>query len=311
MNLILGIFSLVFILFQASFAMGSPVLSIDENISEDDFSSTLYTNPDSMEAHEMVIMCCEDGQHSQVQLNNTLKPRPTVSPDGNSSVYLKVLTTSSDMGIEDYVLNNTAKPRDIRIKDISTMGYYAVAFSPDSKMYAAPRLVHLGDGKNAQYAIDIMSVDSNKMIHRELLPFYKENTKSTPMNWARSEMYGVYWSEDGSSIVYEVLGADMGGGLYPTMLVTNRLNVNYTELRKMNGYEGPVEENAGFSGYDDLIGSYKANHTESDEQPMNSMQSEQPEENTSTEDTEPVASLPGFGVLATVVALVIGMKRKR
>jgi hypothetical protein len=306
----IGIFSLVFILFQASFAMGSPVLSIDENISEDDFNSDLYTNPDSTEAHEMVITYCEDGEHSQVQLNNTLKPRPTVSPDGNCSIYIKVLSTSSDMGIEDYVLNNTAKPREIRIKDISTMGYYAVAFSPDSKMYAAPRIVHLGDGRNAQYAIDIMSADSNKMIHRELLPFYKENTKSTPMDWDRSEMYGVYWSKDGSSIVYEVLGADMGGGLYPTTLVTNRLNVNYTELRKMNGYEDPVKENAEFSGYDELMQSYKANQTESDEQVMNSPQSEQAEQNTSEDDEQPL-SLPGFGVVAAIVTLFMSWKWKR
>jgi hypothetical protein len=222
---------------------------------------------------------------------------------------MKVLATSSGMGIEEYVLNDTAKPREIRIKDISTMGYYAVAFSPDSKMYATPRLVHLGDGKNAQYAIDIMSVDSNEMIHREFLPFYKENTKSTPMDWDRSEIYGVYWSEDGSSIVYEVLGADIEGGLYPTTLVTNRLNVNYTELRKMNGYEDPVEEKTQFSGYDELMESYKQANGE--EKQMNAPQSEQAEEGTSAEDTEPVASLPGFGVLATVVALVVGRKWKK
>ncbi|WP_370573921.1 hypothetical protein, partial [Methanomethylovorans sp.] len=150
-----------------------------------------------------------------------------------------------------------------------------------------------GDGRNAQYAIDIMSVDSNKMIHQELLPYYKENTKSTPMDWDRSEMYGVYWSEDGSSIVYEVLGADIEGGLYPTMLVTNRLNVNYTELRKMNGYEDPVEEKTKFSGYDELMESY-----------------EEEEQNTSADDPQPV-STPGFGILAALVALSMSRKWKR
>lgn len=310
MNLIVAILSLVFLIFPVSFASGSPVLSIDENIGDDEFYSVSYTNPESTAMHEMASQS-EDGNHSQVKLNDEFTPRTTVSPDGNCSIYLKVFTVSSAMGSEDYALNSTARPREIRLRDISTMGCYAVAFSPDSKMYAAPRLVPLGDGRNGQYAIDIMSVDTNELIHRELTPFYVESTKDTPMDWTLAEMYGVYWSEDGSSIVYEVLGGDIEGGLYPTTLVTNRLNVNYTELRKMNGYEDPLEENAQFSGYDELVESYKANQTGSDEQVMNSMQSEQAEENTSTEDTEPVASLPGFGVLATVVALVFGMRRKR
>jgi hypothetical protein len=217
-------------------------------------------------------------------------------------MYLKVFTVSSAMGIEDYALNSTEKPREIRIKDVSTMGCYAVAFSPDSRMYAAPKLVHLGDGRNAQYSLDIMSVDSNELIHREFLPFYKENTKHTPMDWDRAEMYGVYWSEDGSSIVYDVLGADIDGGLYPTTLVTNRLNVNYTELREMNGYEDAAEENAGFSGYDDLMDSYRQRN-ESEEQTMNAPQNVEAEDDTSAEDPEPVASLPGFGALAAVAVL--------
>jgi hypothetical protein len=301
LNLIVGIISLVFIVLQVASAMGSPVTSIDENIGEDEFYAISYTNPESIAMHEMARQS-EDGKHSLIKLNDELTPMTTVSPDGNCSMYLKVFTVSSAMGIEDYALNSTEKPREIRIKDVSTMGCYAVAFSPDSRMYAAPKLVHLGDGRNAQYSLDIMSVDSNELIHREFLPFYKENTKHTPMDWDRAEMYGVYWSEDGSSIVYDVLGADIDGGLYPTTLVTNRLNVNYTELREMNGYEDAAEENAGFSGYDDLMDSYRQRN-ESEEQTMNAPQNVEAEDDTSAEDPEPVASLPGFGALAAVAVL--------
>ncbi|WP_292464935.1 hypothetical protein [Methanolobus sp.] len=310
MNLVVGIISLVFIILQVASAMGSPVTSIDENIGEDEFYSMSYTNPESIEMHEMARQS-EDGKHSSVKLNDELTPRTTVSPDGNCSVFYKIYYVNSDMGIEDYALSKPERPREVRIKDISTMGCYAVAFSPDSRMYAAPKLVHLGDGRNAQYALDIMSVDSNELIHRELLPFYKENTKHTPMEWNRAEMYGVYWSEDGSSIVYDVLGADIDGGLYPTTLVTNRLNVNYTGLREMNGYEDSREENAEFSGYDDLMESYRKGNEESGEQIMNAPQNEQANESTDTEDAQPVASLPGFGILIAAAALIIGTKWKK
>lgn len=308
MNLIVAILSFVFIVVSASFASGSPVTSIDENIGDEEFYSDSYTNPESVAMHQMARES-EDGNHSMVQLNDELKPMTTVSPDGNCSIYLKVFTVSSEMGIEDYALNSTAKPREIRLKDISTMGCYAVAFSPDSKMYAAPRIIHLGDGRNGQYAIDIMSVDTNELIHRELLPFYLESTKNTSMEWSRSQMYGVYWSEDGSSIVYDVLGADIQGGLYPTTLVTNRLNVNYTELRQLNGYEETVEESAEFKGYDELMESYR--QTSEEEEQMNSPQNLEGEDDTPADDTEPVASMPGFGILIAALALLIGVKWKR
>lgn len=301
MNLIVAILSLVFFICSVSFVSGGPVTSIDENIGDEEFYSASYTNPESIVMHQMARES-EDGKHSLVQFNDELKPMTTVSPDGNCSIYLKVFTVSSEMGIEDYALNDTSKPRETRLKDVSTMGCYAVAFSPDSRMYAAPRIIHLGDGRNGQYAIDIMSVDTNELIHRELLPYYLENSKNSSMDWDRAAMYGVYWSEDGSSIVYDVLGADIQGGLYPTTLVTNRLNINYTELRQLNGYEETMEENAEFAGYDELMESYRTNQAGSDEQ-MNSMRNEEAEDDTSAENSEPVASLPGFGVLAAVAAL--------
>lgn len=308
MNLIVAILSLVFFICSVSFASGGPVTSIDENIGDEEFYSVSYTNPESIAMHQMARES-EDGKHSLVKFNDELKPMTTVSPDGNCSIYLKVFTVSSEMGIEDYALNDTSKPRETRLKDVSTMGCYAVAFSPDSRMYAAPRIIHLGDGRNGQYAIDIMSVDTNELIHRELLPYYLENSKNTSMDWDRAAMYGVYWSEDGSSIVYDVLGADIQGGLYPTTLVTNRLNVNYTELRQLNGYEETVEEGAEFAGYDELMESYRANQAGSDEQ-MNSMQNEEAEDSTSPDDSQAVA-IPGFGILAAVAALGLLLARRK
>ncbi|TGC07219.1 hypothetical protein CUN85_11770 [Methanolobus halotolerans] len=264
--------------------------SVDESIDEDDFYSVSYTNPDSLEAHEMATSG-EDGKHSQIQIHHKLTPRTTVSPDNNFSVYMKALSTASGMGIEEYVINNNLTGREIKIKDVSTMGYYAVAFSPDSKMYAAPKVVSCENGRNGQYVIDICSAQTNELLHREFTPFYKESSKYTPMEWDRSAIYGIYWSEDGSSLAYEVLAADVDGGNYPTTLVINRLNVNYTELREMNGYVEPVAE-------------FSETTNVSEEQAMNSMPVEQEEENPATDEAEPVAA-PGFGILIALSALAI------
>ncbi|MEZ5334296.1 MAG: hypothetical protein R2741_03140 [Methanolobus sp.] len=158
------------------------------------------------------------------------------------------------------------------------MGYYAVAFSPDSKMYAAPRIIFSEDGRNGQYAIDICSVENNTLLHREMTPYYKENTKSTPMKWDRSIVYEVYWSEDGSCIIYDVLGANIDGGTYPTYIVTTKLNLDYNELRKLNGYEGS----------DNYTGE------------------------TTTDDRTPVESssmpAPGIGITGSLIALAIGRR---
>lgn len=245
---IIGVF--LMLLMQAAFSSASPVLSIEENVKENDFYSRTYANPESMEAHQIAVYT-EDGEHSQICLNYRLPPETTVSPDGNYSVYKKALDAGDGVGIEDFVINDTQKGTETNIKNVITMGYYAVAFSPDSKMYAAPRIIFSQDGRNGQYAIDICSVDNNTLLHREMTSYYKENTRSTPMAWDRSIIYEVYWSEDGSCIIYDVLGADIDGGTYPTYLTTTKLNLDYTELRKLNGYEDSVEEeteNSGASG---------------------------------------------------------------
>ncbi|MDW7733505.1 MAG: hypothetical protein SCH66_13890 [Methanolobus sp.] len=276
---------------------------VDNNITEDDFYSVTYTNPDSMEAHEMAAATDAEG-YSQVKIDDELVPRVTVSPDGNFSVYMKAISTSSgaDMGIEGYVINNNLTGRETKMPGVATMGYYGVAFSPDSKMYAAPMIISCDEGRNCQYAIDIVSVETNEVLYTEYTPFYKENTKYTPMQWDRSAIYGIYWSEDGSSIVYEALGADIDGGTYPTTLVINRLNVNYTELREMNGYVEPTAEFAGTTN--------ETADDASQEQVMNSLPAEQEEMNTSANDSQ-TAATPGFGALITVAALVIGRKWKR
>lgn len=295
MILKLGLISLLFILVNVSTALGSPVTGVDNNITEDDFYSFSYTNPESLEAHEMAAAADEEG-YSQIQISDELVPKVTVSPDGNFSIYMKAVSTGSDMGIESYVINNSLTGREIRIPGVATMGYYGVAFSPDSKMYAAPMIVSCDEGRNCQYAIDIVSAETNEVLHTEYTPFYKENTKYTPMQWDRSAVYGIYWSEDGSSIVYEVLGADIDGGKYPTTLVMNRLNVNYTELREMNGYVEPTAEFAGTT-----------NATADDpsrEQMLNSVPAEQEEMNTSADDSQTMAT-PGFGILSAVAVFAI------
>ncbi|MDW7731843.1 MAG: hypothetical protein SCH66_05370 [Methanolobus sp.] len=265
---------------QASVVMGSPVISIDENVSENLFYSNPYTNPDSIEAHQIVVYS-EDGEHSQISLHYRLTPRTTVSPDGNYSVYKKALDADGGVGIEDFVINDTIAQTETNIRNIITMGYYAVAFSPDSRMYAAPRIVFSEDGRNGQYVIDICSVDNNTVLHRELLPFYKENTKDTPMEWDRSAIYEIYWLEDGSSIVYEALGADIDGGRYPTYLVSRKLNIDYQNLRRMNGYEEPEVE---------------------------IIQAEAAENEDDTGQSDP---LPGFGWMGALIALVVNRKMKR
>ncbi|TQD28486.1 hypothetical protein [Methanolobus vulcani] len=277
-KLLVPIFLLIII--QASAVLASPVISIDETVTETMFYSKSYTNPDSIEAHQIVVYS-EDGEHSQIHLNYRLTPRTTTSPDGNYSVYKKALDSQDGVGIEDYVINDTVAETVTNIKNIITMSYYGVAFSPDSKMYAAPRIVFFEDCRNAQYAIDICSVHNNTLLHRELIPYYKENTKDTPMDWDRSTVYEVYWSEDGSSIVYEVLGADIEGGTYPTYFVSKRLNLDYAELRKMNGYEDTEIESV----------------QEVVEEPAN--------------DAENSLPTPGFGALGAVFALALGRKIKR
>ncbi|SFM73336.1 TolB-like translocation protein [Methanolobus profundi] len=217
------------ILTQLSIA--SPIIGIDENISEDSFYSHSYTNPDSIEAHQ-IIAYSEDGEHSQINLAQKFTPRTTTSPDGNYSVVLRWIGAHD----EDFFISNTITGNDTNIKNIITTGYYPVAFSPDSKMYAAPRVVFSEDCRNGQYVIDICSVNNNTVLHRELLHFYIESTRENPMEWDRAAIYEVYWSNDGNSIVYEALGANIDGGRYPTYLIINRLNVDYTELRRMNGY---------------------------------------------------------------------------
>ncbi|WP_342303688.1 hypothetical protein [Methanolobus sp. ZRKC5] len=257
----------------------SPVISIDENISENVFYSSPYTNPDSIEAHQIVVYS-EDGEHSQIHIDYRLIPRKTNSPDGNYSVYKKALDAGNGVGIEDFVINDTLAGTETNIKNVITMGYYPVAFSPDSKMYAAPRIIFFDDCRNGQYAIDICSVHNNTMLHRELLPLYKENTKNTPMDWDRAAIYGVYWTEDGSSIIYEALGADIDGGRYPTDLVSKKLNIDYAELRKMNGYE---------------------------ETELKSTQDDTGENG----DSAPSFPIPGFGGIGAAIALVFNRKLKR
>nr|WP_321496918.1 hypothetical protein [uncultured Methanolobus sp.] len=271
---------LLMITIQACAVMASPVISIDETVTENMFYSKSYTNPDSVEAHQIVVYS-EDGEHSQIHLHYTLKPRTTTSPDGNYSVYLKALDSVWGVGMEDYVINDTVEGTETNIKNIITMSYYAVAFSPDSKMYAAPRAVFFESGRNARYAIDICSVHNNTLLHRELTPFYIESTKATPMEWEKSAIYEVYWSDDGSCIVYEVLGGNTESGQYPAYLVSKRLNLDYTELRKMNGYEDTELESV----------------------------QEVVEEPTSTaENSLPV---PGFGAFGAIIALAFGRKIKR
>jgi hypothetical protein len=269
---------LIFVI-QASFVMASPVISIDDSINKNIFYSCSYTNPDSIEAHQIVVYS-EDGEHTQIQINYRLTPRTTNSPDGKYSVYKKALDAANGVGIEDFVINDTANGTETNIKNIITMGYYPVAFSPDSKMYAAPRIIFFEDCRNGQYAIDICSVQNNSVLHRELTPFYKENTKDTPMDWDRSAIYGVYWSEDGSSIIYEALGADVDGGTYPTYLISKRLNLNYAELQKMNGYDEPELKST-------------------------------PEDTQDSEDNTPDLPIPGFGVIGGVIALALNRKMKR
>jgi hypothetical protein len=271
---------LLVIIIQTSTVLASPVISIDETVTENMFYSKSYTNPDSLEAHQIVVYS-EDGEHSQIHLNYRLTPRTTVSPDGNYSVYMKALDSENGVGLEDYVINDTVAGTETNIKNIITMSYYGVAFSPDSKMYAAPRAVFFDDGRNTQYAIDICSVNNNTLLHRELTPFYIENTKDTPMEWEKSVIYEVYWSDDGSCIVYDVLGGNTESGQYPAYLVTKRLNIDYAELRKMNGYEDTELE---------------------------SSQENIEQANTGTENSLPV---PGFGAFGAIFAFVLGRKIKR
>lgn len=275
------VYTLLILLIQTPFTLASPVISIDEEVSENSFYFCSYTNADSIEAHQIVIYT-EDGEHSQIHLDYRLVPRTTISPDGNYSVYKKALDSANGVGIEDFVINDTIRGTETNIKNIITMGYYTVAFSPDSKMYAAPRIIFSEDGRNGQYVVDICSVHNNTVLHREFTPFYKENTKSTPMDWDRSTIYEVYWSEDGSSIVYEVLGADIDGGTYPTYLVSKKLNLDYAELRRMNGY---------------------------DETELNSIQEEIEE----LEDATPTQSLstPGFELAGALLALALNRKMRR
>lgn len=291
MILKVGLFSLLFVLIHASAAVGSPVLGVDENIDEEDFYSDNYTNPDSLQTHDIATNAT-DSEYSQIKINDEFKPRETVSPDGNFTVYMKALNAARGVGIEDYVLYNNVTGLETKIPGIATMGYYAVAFSPDSKMYAAPMIVSCDEGRNCQYSIDIVSAETNEVLHTEMLPFYKENTKYTPMDWDRSGIYGIYWSEDGDAIVYEVLGADIDGGNYPTTMVMNRLNVNYTELREMNGYVEPAAEFAG-----------EVNGTE---EPMRTMplpqDPPQEEAQTTSDETEAMAA-PGFGALASLISV--------
>ncbi|WMW21789.1 hypothetical protein RE476_10430 [Methanolobus mangrovi] len=268
------------LIIQTPFVFASPVIGIDENISDNIFYSCSYTNPDSVEAHQIVVYS-EDGEHTQIHINYKLIPRTTSSPDGNYIVYKKALDAANGVGVEDFVINDTANGTETNIKNIITMGYYPVAFSPDSKMYAAPRIIFFEDCRNGQYAIDICSVHNNTVIHRELTPFYKENTKDTPMDWDRSAIYGVYWSEDGSSIIYEALGADIDGGTYPTYLISKKLNIDYEELRKMNGYDEPELR-------------YTQENIEKTE--------------TTSSQSFPV---PGFEVIGVVIALALNSKLKR
>ncbi|WP_406670688.1 hypothetical protein V7O67_02080 [Methanolobus sp. ZRKC4] len=271
--------SLLILFIQTSSSTASPVISIDENINENLFYSNSYTNPDSIEAHQIVVYS-EDGEHSQIGLHYRLTPRTTTSPDGNYSVYKKALDSTNGVGVEDFVINNTIGQTETNIKNIITMGYYAVAFSPDSKMYAAPRIVFSEDCRNGQYVIDICSVHNNTLLHRELLPFYKESTKDTPMDWDRAAIYEIYWSEDGSAIIYEALGADIDGGRYPTYLVSRKLNIDYQKLRQMNGYE---------------------------ETELKSTQDDTGENG----DSAPSFPIPGFGGIGAAIALVFNRKLKR
>lgn len=265
-------------LIQASFSLANPVTSVEENVTERDFHSRHYTNQDSVEAHQIVVYS-EDGEHSQIHLNYRLPPKTTNSPDGNYSVYKKALDAGDGVGIEDFVINETQTGNETNIKNIITMGYYAVAFSPDSKMYAAPRIIFSEDGRNAQYAIDICSVQNNTIIHREITPFYKENTKTTPMDWDRSTIYEVYWSEDGNCIIYDTLGADIDGGTYPSYVGTTKLNLDYTELRRING--------------DDVSQDELANDSET------------PENSPAQND---LLAVPGFEITGAAIALVLGRK---
>ncbi|MBP1909504.1 hypothetical protein [Methanolobus bombayensis] len=271
---------LLLIIIQACAVLASPVISIDETVTENMFYSKSYTNPDSIEAHQIVVYS-EDGEHSQIHLHYRLTPRTTTSPDGNYSVYKKALDSEKGVGVEDYVINDTVAGTETNIKNIITMSYYGVAFSPDSKMYAAPRAVFFDEGRNAQYAIDICSVHNNTLLHRELTPFYIESTKATPMEWEKSVIYEVYWSDDGSCIVYEVLGGNTEAGQYPAYLVSKRLNLDYAELRKMNGYD----------------------NTE-----MEAMSEETEDTNTAAENSLPI---PGFKAIGVVFALALAGRIKR
>ncbi|WP_321429751.1 hypothetical protein [uncultured Methanolobus sp.] len=274
-KLLVPILLLLFIS-QAPAVLGSPITSIDETVTENTFYSKEYTNPDSVEAHQIVVYS-EDGEHSQIHLHYKLTPRITTSPDGNYSCIFRWLEGHK----EDYFILNNITMQHTHIENVATMGFYGVAFSPDSKMYAAPRLIYSDDCRNGQYAIDICSVHNNTLLHRELTPFYIESTTETPMEWEKSAMYEVYWSDDGSSIVYEVLGGNTEAGQYPAYLVSKRLNLDYAELRKMNGYEDIEVE---------------------------SVQEETEDTNTEAENSLPI---PGFEALGAVFAMVLGRKIKR
>ena len=56
---------LILTITQTFTVLASPVISIDESVNESLFYSKSYTNPDSMEAHQIGIYS-EDGEHSQI-----------------------------------------------------------------------------------------------------------------------------------------------------------------------------------------------------------------------------------------------------
>jgi len=207
-----------------SLASAIPVLDVRYDISDEEFEAMSFTNPDSVNAFEEASIA-DDFDVSQSV------PKTTVdSPDGNYKTF----------GVQDEYGNTRVYiyEGDKQLYQINSpaTGPYPIAFSPDGKMYATYDFED-----NSQFEVVIQSSKTGKKLMGESVDYFGDSRSVYPdeLPYDLSSMFELYWTDDGSNVVFDVLcgySSDPSSAVGDVLVIKhNVLNVDYEELQNLNG----------------------------------------------------------------------------
>ncbi|MDO9517115.1 MAG: hypothetical protein Q7J10_03590, partial [Methanosarcinaceae archaeon] len=211
-------------LMLTSSASATPVLDVRYDISDEEFEAMSFTNPDSVNAFEEADMPEKFG------VNHDAMKKTVVSPGGN----YKTFGVQDEYGnIRVYIYEGDKQLYQI---NSPATGPYPIAFSPDGKMYATYDFED-----NSQFEVMIRSSKTGEKLMGEGVNYFGDSRSVYPdeLPYDLSSMFELYWTNDGSNVVFDVLcgySSNPSSAIGDVLVMKhNVLNVDYEELQKLNG----------------------------------------------------------------------------